>query len=271
MEPRTAQVPRPYAQAFSRALSDRPFLVLTCVLVGSLAVVTGLKAGYLVGDATTVAARFRLDSGAQTTVILDSRDQPVFTLFAERRVPVPLDRVSPHIVMAVLTAEDRRFYEHLGIDPIRIGGAAIANVRTGRFTQGGSTITQQLVRMARGDRARTVDRKLREALTAVAIERRFSKHAILETYLNKVYLGEGFYGVEAASRGYFGKSAADVTPAEAATLASLIKSPSRYTLHANAERVRRRRDWILRGMYDFDASIRPRTHRRLPRRSKCRQ
>ena len=112
----------------------------------------------------------------------------------------------------MLAAEDRRFYEHGGYDLIRFTASGLANLRARRIVQGGSTITQQLVRITNGNRDKTVTRKLREMLAAAAIERRFSKASILETYLNKVYLGEGFYGVEAAAYGHFGKTASEVTP-----------------------------------------------------------
>ncbi len=199
-------------------------------------------------DASRAADAFTLNSGAQETVLYDAQDRPVFTLFLEQRTDVPLARMSPHLIEAVLAAEDRRFFTHHGSDARRMLSAAFANLRAGHIVEGGSTITQQLVRMSSGDAARTFRRKLREVLIARGIERRFSKSDILETYLNKVYLGEGFYGVEAASRGYFGKSAADVTPLEAATIAALIQSPVKYTRDAYAQHLRARRDWILQTM-----------------------
>ena len=149
----------------------------------------------------------------------------------------------------MLAAEDRRFYQHRGYDLVRLTASGLANLRARRIVQGGSTITQQLVRMTNGDRNKTVSRKLREMLTAAAIERRYSKASILETYLNKVYLGEGFYGIEAAAYGYFGKPASEVTPEEAATIAALIQSPTRYTKQELTTRVRARRNWILERMH----------------------
>ena len=118
---------------------------------------------------------------------------------------------------AVVAVEDRRFYSHYGLDPIRIGGAAVRNVRAGRIVEGGSTITQQLARAVRLSPARTFERKLREAMLALRLEQRYSKEQILQEYLNTVYFGEGFYGVEAASRGYFGKPAAEPGPCRSST------------------------------------------------------
>jgi penicillin-binding protein 1A len=215
----------------------------------SAAAVPAFFVGRIASEASAVAARFSLRTGAQATVLYDTSDRQVFTLFTERRVDVPLARVSPHLIAAVLAAEDRKFYQHRGYDLVRLTASGIANLRAGRFVQGGSTITQQLVRMTNGDRDRTVSRKLREMLTAAAIERRFSKASILETYLNKVYLGEGFYGVEAAAYGYFGKSSSEVTPEEAATIAALIQSPTRYTKQELTSHVRARRNWILETMH----------------------
>jgi penicillin-binding protein 2D len=219
------------------------------IVASSVAAVSGYFLWRLASEASAAAASFTLRTGAQATALYDINDRQVFTLFTERRVDVPLARVSPHLVAAVLAAEDKRFYRHRGYDLVRFAASGLANVRARRIVQGGSTITQQLVRMTNGDRDKTVSRKLREMLTAAAIERRYSKASILETYLNKVYLGEGFYGVEAAARGYFSKPASEVTPEEAATIAALIQSPTRYTKQELTSRVRARRNWILERMH----------------------
>jgi len=219
------------------------------IVAASAAAVSGYFLWRIASEASAAAASFTLHTGAQATTLYDTNDRQVFTLFTERRVDVPLSRVSPHLIAAVLSAEDRRFYEHRGYDLVRLTASGVANVRARRFVQGGSTITQQLVRMTNGERHKTVSRKLREMLTAAALERRYSKATILETYLNKVYLGDGFYGVEAAAYGYFGKPASEVTPEEAATIAALIQSPTRYTKQELSDHVRARRNWILERMH----------------------
>lgn len=219
------------------------------IVAASGAAVSGYFLLRIASEASAAAAGFTLNTGAQATTLYDINDHQVFTLFTERRVDVPLSRVSPHLIAAVLAAEDRRFYRHRGYDLVRFTASGLANVRARRIVQGGSTITQQLVRMTNGERDKTVSRKLREMLTAAALERRYSKASILETYLNKVYLGEGFYGVEAAAYGYFGKTASELTPEEAATIAALIQSPTRYTKQGLASRVRARRNWILERMH----------------------
>jgi penicillin-binding protein 1A len=187
------------------------------------------------------------------TTILDRDDQPAFTVYEERRLPVPLARVSPHVVQAVLAVEDERFYEHDGLDLRRIGGAMFANIREGGWAQGGSTITQQLARQSFLTSEKSLRRKLKEAYLAVRIERRFTKDEILETYLNKVYFGAGFYGIEAAARGYFGKAASDLDVAEAALLAGVIQAPSAYAPTSHPDRATDRRAVVLHRMADIGA------------------
>jgi len=164
----------------------------------------------------------------QATAVYDASDTLAFTIFKEQRIDVPLESMGPHLVKALIAIEDRRFYDHHGFDVVRIVSAALKNLRHLRVVQGASTITQQLARTSFLTPDRTYSRKLQEVILAARIERMFSKDRILELYLNKVYFGDGLYGVEAASRGYFAKHASDLTLAEAATLAGLMKSPSRF-------------------------------------------
>src|SRR5690606_19720061 len=182
------------------------------------------------------------------TVVLDRDDEPAFTIFAERRYEVPLDRISPHLVQAVIAIEDQRFYKHAGIDPWRILGSVWANVSSGEIEQGGSTITQQLAKLTFLTPDKTLRRKMREWYLALRIERIFSKDEILEIYLNKVYFGDGLHGVEAASRGYFGKSASDLSLTEAALLAGIIQRPSAYAPAQFPDRAIARRAVVLRQM-----------------------
>ena len=191
------------------------------------------------GRLTNIAPR------PQATLVFDRHQRPAFTFFVEQRIDVPLDRVSRHMVEAILSVEDRRFYHHFGIDPVRIAAAALRNARAGRIVEGGSTITQQLARAAQLSPVRTYERKIREILVAARLEERYSKAQILEEYLNTVYFGEGYYGVEAASRGYFGKSAADLNLAEGALLAALVRSPSNDAPCVSPERATKRRNLVL--------------------------
>ncbi|MBE3597050.1 MAG: PBP1A family penicillin-binding protein [Hydrogenibacillus sp.] len=179
----------------------------------------------------------------------------------EGRPYVRLSEISPALIDATLAVEDRRFYDHIGLDPKRIVGAFIKNVSAGRILEGASTITQQLARNLYLSHERTLWRKFQEAVLAVKLERELSKEEILERYLNTIYYGNGAYGVEAAARAYFGKAAKDLTLAEAALLAGIPKGPSLYEPrgHPNAAKARRR--VVLQAMVD-DGRIRAEDARR---------
>ena len=143
----------------------------------------------------------------------------------EDRIAVTYEQLPPSLVQAVLAAEDRTFYDHGGVDPVGIVRALWANLRSDSVQQGGSTITQQYVKNVYLSQERTITRKVKEAALAVKLERELPKQEILTRYLNTIYFGRGAYGVEAASRAYFGKSVGDITLPEAAYLAGLIRSP----------------------------------------------
>jgi len=187
-------------------------------------------------------------SMARATTVLDASGATAFTIFKEQRIEVPLSRVSPHLISALVAIEDQRFFDHGGVDVIRIAGAAWKNVLDGWGTQGGSTITQQLARQSLLTREKTVTRKLTEIVVAARLEQEFTKSQILELYVNKIYFGDGLYGVEAASLGYFGKHAADLDVAEAALLAGLVKAPSTYAPTVNLARATARRNAALDAM-----------------------
>jgi penicillin-binding protein 1A len=158
------------------------------------------------------------------------------------------------VVNAVISVEDRRFYQHIGVDPIGILRAASANFDAGGIVEGGSTITQQLVRLRRVvGREQSIERKLREAFAALWLDFRMDKDAILTEYLNRIYLGAGTYGVPAAARMYFGKRLAELSLAEAAMLAGLIKAPSEYNPTRNLEAARRRAAQVLDAMVEARA------------------
>jgi len=162
---------------------------------------------------------------------------------------VPLSEISPNLIKAVIAIEDRRFYDHDGFDPIRIVGSAIASARAGEAVQGGSTITQQLARQSVG-REKTMRRKLKEMLFAAQLEHHFTKKEILELYLNKVYFGDGLYGAEAASRGYFGKKASQLSLGEASLLAGLLKAPSSYDPSQSPQKAEARQTVVLKSMLE---------------------
>ena len=158
---------------------------------------------------------------------------------------VKVEELPGYLIDAVIAIEDKRFFSHNGVDARGMIRAALANMRAGEIVQGGSTITQQLVKNLYLDGRRTFDRKAREALIAFRVEARFSKEEILEAYLNQVYFGGGAYGVDAAARRYFAKPATQVTLGEAALLAGLLKAPSRYSPSNDAERASVRATLVL--------------------------
>jgi 1A family penicillin-binding protein len=227
------------------------FAIVTALLV-SLSIgmfVVMFRIWQVQKEVEAIAKTLTLNQGAQSTLVYDSKGRVITALYREHRLPVILEEVSLPLQQAVLAAEDRRFYEHNGVDLRRIGAAMTANLRRGRIVQGASTITQQFVRTAALDRSKTYGRKFREAWLSHHLEAKFGKHEILQAYLNNIYLGEGYYGVEAASLGYFGKPASKVNAAEAATLAALINRPSAWTIRKTPSKIRDRRDWVLREMY----------------------
>ena len=195
----------------------------------------------------------RLTEMSRASVFYDHKGRQAFTISKEQRIEVPLDQISPNLKAALLAIEDQRFYEHNGVDLVRVGGAAFANLREQRAAQGASTITQQLARLSFLTPEKTVTRKVQEIILAALIEEEYSKDQILELYLNKVYFGSGLHGAEAASLGYFGKHAADLTVADAALLAGLVKAPSSYAPTANLERALKRRTVVLQAMREMGA------------------
>ena len=165
---------------------------------------------------------------------------------------VRLEQLPNYLPQAVIAIEDRRFESHFGLDPIGLARAMVVNLQAGSFVQGGSTITQQLAKNLFLTADRTVSRKIQELILSVWLEASYSKDQILELYLNRVYLGAGAYGVDAAARRYFGKSATEVTLAEAATLAGLLRAPSRWAPTRNPEGAEARAATVLQAMVEAD-------------------
>jgi penicillin-binding protein 1A len=161
---------------------------------------------------------------------------------------IALSRMPQHLIQAVVSVEDSRFWDHKGIDFIAIMRAITRDVQVGRFKEGGSTITQQLAKVVFLSPEKTITRKLKEAFLAYKIEHNLSKEEILELYLNKIYFGRGAYGVEMAAKVHFGKSAADMTLAEAALMAGVIKAPSRYSPYSNLDGAKERQLIVLNRM-----------------------
>ena len=169
-------------------------------------------------------------------------------LFAEKRDPVPIDDIPVFLKKALVATEDRNFYNHIGIDLKGIMRAIIKDIMAGEFVEGASTITQQLTKTLFLTPRKTLMRKIKEALLAVQLERRYTKDEILELYLNQIYFGSGAYGVESAARIFFGKSIKELNLAESALVAGMPKAPSRYSPLINPELAIKRRNIVLKQM-----------------------
>ncbi|MBQ7456283.1 MAG: PBP1A family penicillin-binding protein [Desulfovibrio sp.] len=190
-------------------------------------------------------------SPPQATTVLDANGTVIATFAHERRFVIPLTKMSKFLPMAFLASEDDSFYRHLGVDPFAIARAAINNFKKGHTGEGGSTITQQLIKQLLLTSERSYTRKMKEAILAYQLEKNLSKDDILTIYLNHIYLGEHAYGVEAAARTYFGKHASDITLAESAVIAGLPKAPSNYNPFRHPEAAKTRQKYVLGRMKEL--------------------
>ncbi|HVM00471.1 MAG TPA: transglycosylase domain-containing protein, partial [Egibacteraceae bacterium] len=184
--------------------------------------------------------------------VFDRNLVPITRFAAEIEArPVPLEEVAESIQLAVIAAEDHRFYEHEGVDALSVIRAVVRNLQTGAIAEGGSTLTQQYVKNVYVGDAVTWSRKIREAVVALQLEKELEKEEILERYLNRAYFGAGAYGVEAAAQTYFEKPASDLTIAEAATLAQTLAAPTRYSPRNDPGRALQRRNRVIDLMRDY--------------------
>lgn len=195
---------------------------------------------------------YRITGCDRTSIIYDGQSDVVTRLHGvQDRTWVSISELQPSTVYAFISAEDARFFEHEGVDVIRIAGAVVADIKAGSYVQGASTISQQLIKLSHLTSEKTISRKAEEAALAYEMERQYSKEDILEMYLNYVYFGGGYYGIEAAAEGYFGVHASDLTLDQSAMLAGILKSPSGYAPHINYAASINRRNNILRLMRDY--------------------
>jgi penicillin-binding protein 1A len=185
------------------------------------------------------------------SIVLLASDGTEFARYGESKGEnIRVEDLPPHLPQAVIATEDRRFYSHPGVDILGIIRAMAVNVSRGRFVQGGSTITQQLAKNLFLTHERKLTRKIKEAMLAIWLEQKLTKNEILSAYMNRVYLGSGTYGFEAAAQLYFGKSAKDVTLHEAAVLAGLLKAPSKYSPHNDPKLAIERSNLVLNSMIE---------------------
>ncbi|MFO0725741.1 MAG: PBP1A family penicillin-binding protein [Myxococcota bacterium] len=243
----------PWARRFLRAVVR---IAIRLVLIGVL--VAGIAAAILFQwlDKNILAAlpqdlsdlrQFRPPS---SSLVYAADGTLIDEFYLERRIWVPLAELPPHVWRAFVAAEDRRFFEHGGFDLFGIARAFLANLERRQISQGGSTITQQLVKNLLVGSEKSYQRKLKEVVLAFRLDRNLSKEEILELYLNYVFLGSGNYGVEAAARDYFGVSARELNPGQAATLAGLVPAPSRYSPRTHPDAAAWRRSVVLRAMVE---------------------
>lgn len=189
---------------------------------------------------------------SETTHIYDIKGKVLASLHAEEnREVMPLDKISPHLKMAVMAIEDSNFYDHQGINPVGILRASVTNFQEGRTVQGASTLTMQLVKNLFLSPERAFSRKLAEAVLAMRMEKLFTKNEILEMYLNQVYWGHNTYGVETAAQSYFNKSSAELTLAESAMMAGIIQAPSAYSPFLDKKIAKERQKLVLDRMVEL--------------------
>ncbi|HHT26235.1 MAG TPA: PBP1A family penicillin-binding protein [Firmicutes bacterium] len=201
-------------------------------------------------QAAWIVATDRPEHISDAATLLDIKGRFIATVGTGRQAYIPYEDIPPHVISALITIEDERFFQHFGVDPRSILRSLWVNLRSGRRSQGASTITQQLARNLYLSREKTWTRKIKEAIFAVLLDLRYTKERILELYLNTVYFGEGAQGIEAAAYAYFGKTTREIDVAEGALLIGLLKAPSVLSPYKNATAAIQRRDLILRMMQE---------------------
>jgi membrane peptidoglycan carboxypeptidase len=210
--------------------------------------------GWMVSEFEAKAAVYdlsKIPKMESASVILDRSGQQIGKIFIQNRLPIPYDQIPKEMVNAIVAEEDNRFFEHHGVDYLGVLRAAISNYRQGRTKQGASTVTQQLARNSFDLHEKSYRRKILEMFLARRIEDNLPKEKIMELYLNRVYFGSGFYGVESAARGYFGKPAKELTVGECAMLAGLLKNPNHYSPWNRPAEAKKVRDFVLTRMREM--------------------
>src|ERR1700674_270763 len=221
-----------------------PAVILLALAAGGL---TGIIAAYQLNysqAASEVAALATYRPSVVTRVYADDGKTVIGEFALEKRIPLKFEEIPANMKNAILAVEDARFYDHIGIDPIRIAGAAWKNLTSDKV-EGGSTLTQQLAKNLFLTREQTLKRKMNEWLLALQIERYYTKNQIMELYANHIFLGANAYGVEAGAETYFGKQAKDLTLGEAALLAAIPKAPGEYSPTIHPDEAKKRRDLVL--------------------------
>jgi len=225
------------------------FFYLITLLILSMVFFSVGYAIYILNDIPSVKVLKDLKNKPVST-IYGNNGQVAYLVVPDNRIFVPFNRIPKHVKDAFIAAEDADFFKHGAVDFISISRAFIKNIMYGRFVQGGSTITQQVIKTLILGPEKSISRKIREAILAYKLENYLTKKEILNLYLNNVYMGHGVYGVEAAAQVYFGKHIQDVTRAEGALLAGLVQAPSRYTPKRHPANARMRFEYVVGQMYE---------------------
>ncbi len=222
------------------------------LISAAIILMAGLTGGYLYWCLSDIPDVSRLEAYApfETSILYSSDNEMLAELYLEKRTFVPHEEIPEHIKNAFIAIEDKRFYEHHGVDFIRVIAAAIKNLESKSFVQGASTITQQLVKMLFLTPEKSITRKIKELILSLELERKYSKEEILGLYLNQAYFGTRAYGIEAASQTYFEKTTENINVAEAALLAGLPKAPNKYSPFKNKSETVGRRNLVLKLMHD---------------------
>ncbi len=252
--PVTHLIPPP-GYRFRRPWHSTPQFYIPIGIVAVLAVIFAVYISMIASDLEGQARGFdlsKLEQMESASLILDRNGKIFGQIYVENRETVPYDQLPRDLINAVVAVEDAKFYQHGGYDLLGIVRAAMKNLTAGHVRQGASTITQQLARNSFALKQKTFRRKLLEIFLARRIEEQFGKQKIMELYLNRIYFGGGLYGAEAAARGYFGKSAREMSLAECATLAGLIKSPNRLSPWTDRAASSEARNYVLDRMRDLD-------------------
>ena len=222
-------------------------LILLCIVV-----IAGLSFGYIFAAYQSLPAVGNNMRPAVSSQVFDAHGRLVTTLHSDQnRLPIDINKVPQNLQNAFIAAEDNRFYDHIGIDPIGIARALVTNITSRGIAQGGSTITQQLAKNAFLSQEQTLKRKIQEAMLALAIERKYTKKEILEMYMNQIYFGQGAYGIQTAAQTYFGKDVDQLNLKQCAMLAGLPKSPNYYSPFNNLEAAESRTDIVLDQMAKY--------------------
>ncbi len=235
-----------------KAKKAGPFRRIRLFITLCLVVFAGLSVGYIFAAYRSLPAVGNNMRPAVSSQVFDAHGKLVTTLHSDQnRLPIDINKVPQNLQNAFIAAEDNRFYEHIGIDPLGIVRAVFANLTNRGIAQGGSTITQQLAKNAFLSQEQTLKRKIQEAMLALEIEHKYSKKEILEMYMNQIYFGQGAYGIQTAAKTYFNKDVNELSLTQCAMLAGLPKSPNYYSPFNNLNEAKKRKNVVLDQMAKY--------------------